>query len=253
MTDRHAMDRARLHDFRVPSYASNGMKNGARKEERKAPQLRGERVVEKILEATLEEMALSGFSGLSMEAVAERANVAKTTVYRRWPTRGDLVVSAMRQVADDIVRVEDTGSVRGDLERLLSSFRDFVSTPRGQSLMRMMLTEVSNSEIVDFVRRFREEKSHEPHELIVRAIARGELPRDTDASILLDVAFGAVQHYACFMQARVSDAQIAQIIDLVLLGAEHGGAIPARRRASKSRGRASVGTARAKSARPRPR
>src|SRR4051794_23013210 len=72
-----------LRDFRRSSYASGRMKNGVRKEERTAPQLRGERVVEKILEATLEEMALKGFNGLSMEDVAERAGVAKTTVYRR--------------------------------------------------------------------------------------------------------------------------------------------------------------------------
>jgi AcrR family transcriptional regulator len=223
-------EHARLQDFQLFRYAGGRMKAGGRTNERKAPQMRGERVVEKILDATLEEMALKGFSGLSMEVVAERAGVAKTTVYRRWPTRGELVVAAMRQVADDIIKVEDTGSLRGDLERLLRSFRDFIATPRGQSLMRMMLSESANPELTEFVRKLREEKSEEPQGLIVRAVARGELPRDTDASFLLDVAFGAVQHYACFMQTPVSDAQLGRIVNLVLLGAEHGGAVPPRAR-----------------------
>ena len=191
---------------------------------RSAPQVRGERLVQKVLEATVEELSLKGFAALSVEEVAERAGVAKTTVYRRWPTKADLAVAAMHQVADHIIKVEDTGSLRGDLSVLLRSFRDFAWTPRGQSLMRMMVGDAMNAEIAEFVRRVREEKSREPRELVLRAIARGELPRGTDASVLLDVAFGAVQHYLCFMHVRVSDAQIAQIIDVVLVGAEHGGA-----------------------------
>lgn len=209
------------------------MKNATRGKERAAPQVRGERVVQKILEATVEELSLKGFADLSMEDVAVRAGVAKTTVYRRWPTKGDLAVAAMHQVADDIIKVEDTGSLRGDLTKLLTSFRDFAWTPRGQGLMRMMLIDVTNAEIAEFSRRVREEKSHEPHELVLRAVARGELPRGTDASVLLDVVFGAVQHYLCFMHVPVTDAQIAQIIDLVLRGAEHGGAVPAKARTKR--------------------
>ncbi len=189
------------------------------------PQVRGERVVQKILEATVEEMARVGFMGLSIEAVAERAGVAKTTVYRRWPTRGDLAVAAMHQVADDIIQVKDTGSIRGDLKELLTSFRDFTATARGQSLIRMMLSEAVNDEISAFVRRVRMEKAQEPQELVVRAVARGELPRETDAALLLDVAFGAVQHYTCFMHDPVTDAQIDRIIEVVLTGALHGGAV----------------------------
>jgi len=204
------------------------MEHGARDSKRTAPQLRGERVVKKILEAAVEELSAKGLAALSMEDVAARAGVAKTTVYRRWPTKVDLAVAAMHQVADDIIRVEDTGSLRGDLMALLRSFRDFAWTPRGQGLMRMMMTDVMHAEISEFARRIREEKAHEPTNIVLRAIARGELPRETDPSLVLDTAFGAVQNYLCFMQVPVSDARIAQIIDLVLVGAEHGGAVPTR-------------------------
>jgi AcrR family transcriptional regulator len=201
------------------------MNETTRDRKRAAPQLRGERVVQKVLEATIEELSVKGLAGLSIEDVADRAGVAKTTVYRRWPTKVDLAVAAMHQIADDIIHVEDTGSLRGDLTTILRSFRDFAWTPRGQGLMRMMMTDVMHAEISEFARRVREEKSHEPRNIIHRAIARGELPRGTDPTLVLDVAFAAIQHYLCFMHTPVSDARIAQIIEVLLVGAQHGGAI----------------------------
>jgi|GEM_PF-472165 len=219
-----AMASARLQDFPLPSYAARAMDARARGRTRSAPQLRGERVIEKVLEAAVEELSLKGLGAMSIEDVAIRAGVAKTTVYRRWPTKVDLAVAAMRQVADDIIHVEDTGSLRGDVMVILKSFRDFAWSPRGQGLMRMMMTDVAHAEISEFARRIREEKSQEPRNIILRAVARGELPRNTDPTLVLDVAFAAVQHYLCFMHTAVDDALLARIVDLVLSGAQHGGA-----------------------------
>ena len=222
---RGLIDRSSSQDFPPVLYACRGMDDATRRRKKPSPQLRGERVVQKILDAAAEELSLKGFGALSIEEVAERAGVAKTTVYRRWPTKADLAVAAMHQVADDIIKAEDTGSLRGDLTALLTSFRDFAWSPRGQGLMRMMVTDVMNAEIAEFARRVREEKAHEPREIVLRAIARGELPRGTDATLLVDVVFSAVQHYLCFVHVPVSDGQIARIIELVLRGAEHGGAV----------------------------
>ena len=197
----------------------------ARSRTRTTPQLRGERVVEKILEATVEELSIKGVSALSIEEVAIRAGVAKTTIYRRWPTKVDLAVAAMRRVADDVIHVEDTGSLHGDLMVILKSFRDFAVSPRGQGLLRMMMTDITHAEIANFARRIREEKSHAPRSIVLRAIARGELPRGTDPGLLLDVAFAAVQHYLCFMQTPLDDTQLERILELVLTGARHGGAV----------------------------
>ena len=219
------METATLQDFPPPSYASPAMDTAARDRTRPTPQLRGERVIQKVLEAAVEELSLKGLGAMSIEDVAVRAGVAKTTVYRRWPTKVDLAVAAMHQVADDIIHVEDTGSLRGDLMVILKSFRDFAWSPRGQGLMRMMMTDVAHAEIAEFARRIREEKSQEPRNMVLRAIARGELPRNTDPTLLLDVAFAAVQHYLCFMHTPVDDAQLGRIVDLVLIGAQHGGAV----------------------------
>ncbi len=182
--------------------------------------------MQKVLEATVEELSVKGLAGLSIEEVADRAGVAKTTVYRRWPTRVDLAMAAMHQVADDIIHAEDTGSLCGDLTALLRSFRDFAWSPRGQGLIRTMMSDVMHTEVAELARRIREEKSHATTNIIARAIERGELPAGTDARLFLDTAFAAVQS-SCLMHEPVSDARIAQIIDLLLIGAQHGGAIVA--------------------------
>jgi AcrR family transcriptional regulator len=186
--------------------------------------VRGWRVVDKVLEATLEELASKGYGLLSVEEVAARAGVAKTTIYRRWPAKSDLALDALRRVADDVSIVVDTGSLRGDLIAGLKAFRALATSRRGQSLIRMMVAEGLDAEVTRLVKKIRTAKEIESHAMVMRAVERGELPRGTDPRLLLDVLFGAVQHYLFFMHARCSDEQLGRIVDLVLVGATNGGA-----------------------------
>src|SRR5918996_5195266 len=77
-----------------------------------------------ILDAVLDLLVEVGYAGLTIEGVAEKAGVAKTTVYRRWPSKASLVVALGQDVATQ-VRVPDTGTVRGDASALL---RDVIKT-----------------------------------------------------------------------------------------------------------------------------
>ncbi|MDB4935677.1 MAG: Transcriptional regulator, TetR family [Labilithrix sp.] len=187
------------------------------------PQVRGERLVGKVLEAALEELATTGYAALSIESVADRAGVAKTTIYRRWPEKDDLVLAAMKCVADDFVLSGDTGSIRDDLFALLKRFRDFASTTRGASLMRMMQVEGVASELTELTRRMRKDKETVPQRMVARAIRRRELPRGTDPQLLLDTLFAAVQNMLMFKGETCDDRKIAQLVDLVLVGAVNGG------------------------------
>ena len=76
---------------------------------------RSERVVRDVLRATIDELARSGYAALRVDDVAARAGVNKTTVYRRWPTKTDLVAAAIRASAGQHEPVPDTGSARRDL------------------------------------------------------------------------------------------------------------------------------------------
>jgi AcrR family transcriptional regulator len=70
-----------------------------------------------ILEATLDILAETDYERMTIDAVAARAGAARATVYRRWPTKVDLVLDALKQLgpsAIDLQRLPDTGSLRGD-------------------------------------------------------------------------------------------------------------------------------------------
>src|SRR5260370_35342567 len=82
-----------------------------------------------ILDATLELLAEEGFQGLSIEEVAARAGAGKTTIYRRWSSKEELVMEAIRQVQIE-VPVMDTGNFRNDLAALLETvYQDFMAYP----------------------------------------------------------------------------------------------------------------------------
>ncbi len=202
------------------------------------PQIRGDKLVDKVMEATLEELARQGYGSLSIEDVAVRAGVAKTTVYRRWPTKPELVLAALGCAADDAgVASNDTGSLRGDLMAMMRSFRDFASTSRGSSLMRMMLAEGSASEVATLARTMRKSRETKPRAVIRRAIARGELPKGSDPRLVLSTLFGVVQHYVLFLDEPCDDRTLDRLVTLVLDGASNGGARPVRRAAAGRLGR----------------
>src|SRR6266581_6307765 len=81
---------------------------------------RSERAHEAILEATLDLLLEEGFTRMSIEAVAERAGVGKTTIYRRWPSKSDLVIDAIGGLQAEIP-VISTGNLRNDLMAMFRS------------------------------------------------------------------------------------------------------------------------------------
>jgi AcrR family transcriptional regulator len=84
-----------------------------------APVLRGEHARRRILRAALDVLADHGLPGFTVEAVAQRAGASKATLYRRWPSRRDLLVEAMDELASRPFPVPATGHLRSDLIELM--------------------------------------------------------------------------------------------------------------------------------------
>ena len=96
---------------------------------------RSEEADRAILDAAVEEIIANGTANLSMEAVAARAGVAKSTVYRRWPGAGELCVDALRSVEDyELTTIE--ADPRSVLVDLVDQLRRCWANPRFASLMR---------------------------------------------------------------------------------------------------------------------
>jgi len=181
--------------------------------------VRGEPVVQRVLAATMEELARVGYRALRVEDVAARAEVNKTTVYRRWPEKSALVRDALGCMADARFSVPDTGSLRGDLLALGSTMVGLLGSPQGQSVVRMLVAEGTDAEVADLKRSLREGREAVPLAVFAAAVARGELRPGADPHLVFRVFMGAVQHQMFFMNEAVTPAHLERLVDLILLGA----------------------------------
>ncbi|WP_307853009.1 TetR/AcrR family transcriptional regulator [Kitasatospora sp. RG8] len=155
-----------------------------------------------ILDATREALAELGWGGLTMGHVATRAKVAKTTLYRRWPSKNELVVDAVASLFDELV-MPDLGSLRADIEAVVAQFADLLARPETQAALLALFAEGTRDR--QLRRRIRE-AIVDPQKRLVRqgraaAQARGELAPDADEAtageeidIIFDTIAGTVEH-----------------------------------------------------------
>lgn len=172
-----------------------------------------------ILRATIEELARSDYGGLTFERVAARANVNKTTVYRRWETKADLVRAALTSVAQSLRIGETTGTLRGDLMRIGRTIRGFMESFEGQCLMRVRLLEHPEPELASMAKELHARSHGDIASLGAAAVQRGELAADGDMSLLVEMLSGALQSRLMMRNESADDVVIARLVDVLLNGA----------------------------------
>jgi AcrR family transcriptional regulator len=180
---------------------------------------RSERVVRAVLDAALAELGRVGYAKLRVEDVSALASVNKTTVYRRWPTKVDLVAAALNAHSDTFDAAPDTGSLRGDLVTMLVSFAARASAPEARAIMQMITLERIDPEVATITRALRERHTTRRLPVIERAIARGELDPDIDARLLLEVVLAPVLGRLKWSGDPVDLPFIEGVVDIVLAGA----------------------------------
>jgi AcrR family transcriptional regulator len=188
---------------------------------------RSERVVREVTRATLAELGRVGYAALRIDDVAAQAQVNKTTVYRRWPTKADLVTATLLAMSSSDEAPPDTGSVRDDLMALIRRSVARISTCEGEAVYRMIALEMDHPEVASITRALRTEMHAPWYTTIKRAIDRGELPQGTDARLIVEMISAPVYSKKIKLREPVDDEYLAAVIDLILRGAINGGAIRA--------------------------
>src|SRR5436309_15957251 len=112
---------------------------------KRRPGGRSARIRQAVLDAAFAELGEKGYGGLSIEAVAQRSGVAKTTVYRRWPTRDELVADALDSRSDRNEPLPDTGPLRGDLKALCEGVRAKITSNYGKAMLKSRVATVDQS------------------------------------------------------------------------------------------------------------
>ena len=189
------------------------------KKRRDAGRARGEPIVDAVLLHTLEELASAGLAGLSIERIAQKAEVNKTSVYRRWPTREALVSAALERMLGEVSsQIPDTGTLRGDLLGLLAPVCELLGSDLGKAVLRAAVTHSSASSVGELAAHQLENTSKPLRAVMARAKARGEWRAGADPRQVVFMLVGAVMHRALLEHAPLSRRWISKLIDLALEG-----------------------------------
>ena len=173
-----------------------------------------------ILTATLELLAERGLAAMSIEEVAARAGVGKTTIYRRWPSKGLLALDAFVASFREEQAQPDTGTLRGDMISALRAWvRAVTETPMGSMLTGLIAEAQHDPELRGAWRdRVLEPLREQNRTMLDRAIARGEIDPSVDREVVLDLFFGAAEHRLLLGHLPMTDDFIAEVVDVILTG-----------------------------------
>jgi AcrR family transcriptional regulator len=163
--------------------------------------------------ATLELLAETGYESLQLSDVAKRAQVNKTTVYRRWPTKAALVADLLVSFTTSNVATPDTGSLQADLEQLLGDIVTALADRAIRAVHRGALTGADDSDDVRIARDgFWAERFRRSGAVVERAIARGEIPPGTDPRAVLEMAASPVYFRVLFTADAITPDYVGEIV-----------------------------------------
>jgi AcrR family transcriptional regulator len=173
---------------------------------------RTERTRQAVLHATLALLAERGFSELTVDAVAERSGVHKTTVYRRWSSPDGLVAAALQMGAEDDWKAPDTGSFEDDLYEVAAELVRYFTKPSLKELpTASILAAFQSPQAAEALHGFYVDRHERCAVIAERAVARGEVPEGTDAVEVIRAACGPV-FYRLFVSREsvsVADARVS--------------------------------------------
>lgn len=169
-----------------------------------------------VIAATLDLLAERGIAATTIEAVADRCGVARTTIYRQWNGQPALVLDAIGAILRPPTD-PDTGTLRGDLLALLGGLTDALTTSPAAGLMPALIDAAERDPAFAALHHREATQRHKVvHAAIARGIQRGELPAGTDPAEVLDMVTGPV-FYRRYVSVGSVDRDFAQrVVDRVL-------------------------------------
>ena len=173
-----------------------------------------------VLAATIEVLGESDYEALRIEDVAARAGVNKTTIYRRWPTRAELVADAVRERSAEAVPQPDTGALGSDLRALARSVAANIGSPEGGRLTTTLVAAaLTSDEVAVGTTTFWSDRLRLAAAIVERAVDRGELAAGADADLVIETLIGPLYVRRLLTGEPLSRRFADRVAELVTAGA----------------------------------
>jgi AcrR family transcriptional regulator len=171
-----------------------------------------------ILDKALALLEKHGYEGVSIDDVAAAAGVAKTTIYRHWPSKPELIAAAAQPLFQELEAAPLHGDVRAELVQLLDYARTLMSGRSGR-VLRILLREAgTHAPVNELLQPAIYRRRRLFLQVLNRAIARGEVRDDLDQDVIVDTLIGPLWVRAMVRAEPLSPELPEQVVDSVLRG-----------------------------------
>jgi AcrR family transcriptional regulator len=181
----------------------------------------------RILEQLLELLGSHGYAGLTLDELAARSGVAKSTILRRWPSKAAVAAAGVERLALQSVDIPDSGSLRNDLHALLQGAAEMFVRGPGQFVPRLLREAGHHPEINDLLFTVIHTRRQAYRRALAQAIARGELAPSVDQELLIDLLIGPIWTRLLITRDPITAHYVDSIVVAVLTAFDVRGAVSA--------------------------
>jgi AcrR family transcriptional regulator len=166
-----------------------------------------------VLKVTAELLTETGLGGVSVDEVARRSGVAKTTIYRHWPARSDLLIEACSQLGTE-QEVPDTGSLEGDISALLTNLAELLLTARWASVVPSVIDAAErDAEVAAIHGQIQQGHARPFQEVIARAKRNGEISPSVDSATMIAALIGPLFYRRWFSRESLDASFVKDVVN----------------------------------------
>ena len=185
---------------------------------------RGVALEDAILEAAFTELTEVGYGAFSVEAVAARARTGKASIYRRWPSKVELVLDAMlaelptAEQCGIAVEWDENVTTAEALRQVAATITEILQSPAGNAMRAVKCEAFSDPELARLIdERFQAPRRQAMLRLLQRGVERGEVRADAVTPLVADVLPAVLAHRVILQREPVDKRTIAQIMEQVII------------------------------------
>jgi AcrR family transcriptional regulator len=181
-------------------------------EQMQRPGGRTNRTREAVLAAAYDVVAAQGYDGLTVDAIAERSGVHKTTIYRRWKTADDVLFDAVVARAEDAIPLERTGDALADLRSMAVAVAENLANPISAAVAAATLSRPENDRVAQLTERFWVQRLDAASAIVAAGQAEGTIDADLDPRVVIERIVGPIWFRVMVLRAPVDEDFIDAVV-----------------------------------------